>query len=709
MRRYFPHLLSFLVGYISLSQEILWVRIFGFANHSLPQAFGVVVVCYLVGIALGAEWGKRFCDGGRNLWQVSGCVMLVSLAIDAACFYSLVLPAFLDPQVGLFAVPLLIVLVAGGKAVLFPIAHHLGTIAESGKVGRSMSMVYLCNILGSTMGPLVTGLFLLSFLTTQQCIFLLLGLSGLTSFFCFSRATAEIPGPRNVPPAPPSGSPRRSRIWPCVALVLSAAAFLCIVAAKDILYYKLGDKRSEPGPTKVIETRNGVVSLYGSVSGAPGSDDAVLGGNVYDGRTNLDLQRNTNLIDREVILAAVQSHPTRVLMIGLSIGTWLTLIDTFPGIESIDVVEINEGYLKAIPYYPEQERTLHDPRVHVFIDDGHRWLTAHPSARYDLIVMNTTYYWRNFTSNLLSREFLTEVSRHMNKGAVLTYNSTEAPDVLKTASVVFNFARRRKSFILASDHDFTFDLRSKESFDRVFSLKLGDRRLFPESTENLLHAYVDEPLVTPQEEEKRAGRPLEVITQDNMLTEFKYGRPLFTPIVRHLYRKLGDYVAGLGGPHGPLDLELRLPTTDLGQYEPLVVVPNRDGGAVVVIVHYADATHIRLGYFQTGMIHRFTVPIETDYAKPHALTVALGAILPPYTDSASYRGWTQSAIEASRQEVVLSWDGREVFRYALDFGDRENWYRPIVGTNTVVQGVSGTSFTGEVLAQKRDPLTAPSP
>jgi spermidine synthase len=707
MRRYFPHLLSFLVGYISLSQEIVWVRIYSFANRSLPQAFGVVVVCYLVGIAFGAQFGKRFCGGRRSLWRVSGWVMLISLVVDAACFGLLVQPVFIDPEVALFAVPVFIVLVAGGKSVLFPIAHHLGTIAEAGRIGRSMSKVYLCNILGSTMGPLVTGLFLLGFLSTQQCIFLLLGVSGLTSYLCFSRAGAE--GRDRGDSAAHHRFPgvRRASFEVFLSVFLSAAAFLCIFTLKDRLYYKLGEKRDEPGPTRVIETKNGDVSLYGKVSGAPVSDDVVLGGNVYDGRTNLDPLRNTNLIDRALILAAVQPHPRRVLVIGLSIGTWLTLIDTFPGVDTIDVVEINEGYLKAIPYYPQQERTLHDPRVHVFIDDGHRWLTTHPGAHYDLIVMNMTYHWRNFTSNMLSREFLTEVSRHMNAGAVLTYNSTESPDVLKTASVVFKFARRRRSFVLASDHDLTSDLRSADSFNRMFSLELEGQRLFPESAAGLLHGYINEPLVTLEEEEGRAGRPLEVITQDNMITEFKYGRPLFSPIVRHRYRKLEDYIVSLGSPLGPLEVRLKLPANSPGQYQPLVLVPNRDGGAAVVIVHYADATHIRLGYFQTGMIHRFTKAIDVDYAKPHVLTVALGAIFPPYTDSGAYRGWSQGAIGASRQEILLSWDGVEAFRYALDFGNREDWYRPIVGSNRIVQGISTPSFTGEVLGQKRDQLVPP--
>ena len=240
------------------------------------------------------------------------------------------------------------------------------------------------------------------------------------------------------------------------------------------------------------------------------------------------------------------------------------------------------------------------------------------------------------------------------------------------------------------------------------SLQLGADRLFPEHTEKLLQGYLDEHLVTPEEEAGNAGRPLEVITQDNMLTEYKYGRPMVAPIIRHFYRKLEDYVAEWGKPRGPLDLELLLPTGNAGGYEPLVLVPNREGGGVVIIINYADATHIRLGYFQTGLIHRFIDPIEVDYAKPHVLSVDVAAILPPHTDKAAYPGWTDGEIEAARQEIKLTWDGKVVFSHRLDFGDRSGWYRPVVGSNPVVQGVSSPVFTGKVVSQKREPLTLPA-
>src|SRR5690349_370042 len=80
-------LLSLSTGFLSLSLEILWVRLFSYTNHSLPQAFAFVLVFYLLGIALGAHLGKKYCQYSKNLWIVSGFVMLIaSLCVASSPF-----------------------------------------------------------------------------------------------------------------------------------------------------------------------------------------------------------------------------------------------------------------------------------------------------------------------------------------------------------------------------------------------------------------------------------------------------------------------------------------------------------------------------------------------------------------------------------------------------------------------------------------------
>ena len=43
------------------------------------------------------------------------------------------------------------------KSVLFPIVHHLGSSSSGPRVGRSVSNIYFGNIIGATLGPVMTG------------------------------------------------------------------------------------------------------------------------------------------------------------------------------------------------------------------------------------------------------------------------------------------------------------------------------------------------------------------------------------------------------------------------------------------------------------------------------------------------------------------------------------------------------------------------
>ena len=54
------------------------------------------------------------------------------------------------------------------KSIMFPIAHHLGSQQSGARIGRSVSKVYFGNIIGSTLGPIVTGYLLLDQLTMDQ-------------------------------------------------------------------------------------------------------------------------------------------------------------------------------------------------------------------------------------------------------------------------------------------------------------------------------------------------------------------------------------------------------------------------------------------------------------------------------------------------------------------------------------------------------------
>src|SRR5690606_19152901 len=132
---------------------------------------GFVLMAYLFGIALGAQWGGKACRSPPNdprLWQH------VLLALSVSVVMTLVMPlAFVWGQSQWWRNPLIdfvwIASVSGVLAYVFPIAHHLGSGAGgSNQQGRRFAWVYTSNVLGAALGPLVTGYVLLHFLTLQS-------------------------------------------------------------------------------------------------------------------------------------------------------------------------------------------------------------------------------------------------------------------------------------------------------------------------------------------------------------------------------------------------------------------------------------------------------------------------------------------------------------------------------------------------------------
>ena len=495
--------LAFCTGFLSLSMEILWIRLFAFSNHSMPQAFAFVLATFLVGIALGAYVGKLFCKSSRDLWAVSGLVLILSSVCDLTGPWLYANVVFSGHQ--LLVGGAIMMLTALLKSVVFPIAHHLGTPAFGVNLGQNVSRVYVSNILGATLGPLFTGIVLLALVTTQQSFVICAALTLLVAFYCLRDVLSRF------------------------ALSVSALALSCQFALiLSLSGHDLVAKVAIPGYGNIInmlENQYGIITIYADKHG----DNIVAGGNAYDGSTNLDPVFNSNRINRVIIMSALVDHPTRVLMIGLSIGSWLKVVTTFPGVESIDVIEINPGYTKVIENYPAQMMALLDPRVHLYIDDGRRWLKAHPDNRYDMIVMNTTYHWRAYITNLLSQEFLKLLKKHMNPQAVLEYNSTGSPDVVKTAESVFKHAYLYENFVIAADFDWRKKLLTQEAVDKLSALMMDGRPLYPAGSQKLIAGYLSLPIVQLGYVEplyNALGRQLEVITDRNVITEFKYGREL---------------------------------------------------------------------------------------------------------------------------------------------------------------------------------------
>ncbi len=201
---------------------------------------------------------------------------------------------------------------------------------------------------------------------------------------------------------------------------------------------------------RIVENRDGIIAVS--------PDGVVYGGGIYDGRFNTDIVHDTNGIIRPFALSLYHPAPRDVLMIGLASGSWAQVVASNPDVRRFTVVEINPGYIQLIRERPEVASLLTNPKVHIVIDDGRRWLKQHPELHFDAVLANTTYHFRANASNVLSSEFDDLIRAHLNRGGVFFFNTTDSLRVQRTGCESFRFGYRVTNHLLVSDLPFALDI-----------------------------------------------------------------------------------------------------------------------------------------------------------------------------------------------------------------------------------------------------------
>jgi predicted membrane-bound spermidine synthase len=325
-------IVSFTVGFVSLSQEILWVRLVSFTTGGRATVFPLVLGFFLIGIALGALRANRLVEKHKDRLLNVASTFIVASSLS----YFLLIPvlARIVGVIGWAGVPLMFIGVGTMAfltgAVLPMLAHY--AITSYAHVGFSISWIYFLNIVGSTAGSLLTGFFLINWLSIEQNILLL------SAFYFVFGAILWL-------------SSRRRIDYTGKTIVGFGSLAILLFLTYQPLYFdlleRLYHKReyADNGSFKFASQ-----SRYGTIHVVEqeGGDDKIAGGGVYDGRFNTDLTSNRNMIDRAYMMAALHPQPRHVLEIGLSSASWAKVIISHEAVERLDVVEINPEYRKII-------------------------------------------------------------------------------------------------------------------------------------------------------------------------------------------------------------------------------------------------------------------------------------------------------------------------------------------------------------------------
>jgi spermidine synthase len=446
--------------------------VFELASRDRAPAFALLLSTYLAGIGAGSYVSNRLTRGKKP----EGVLRVVATLL----FFVGATVGFIPPLVAwlqwkgvylfqiaplewqtqalnswfLLAAPA-VFLIAGAIGAVLPLLCESG-IAAGASSGSDVSLTYAANIAGSTLGSLGIGFVWINRFGLQQVSEQLAALAIGAGLIVALRATS---------------AKSFALKWAAPAAATAAACLLLSTLTYGHLFERLilGPGAVARGPfVHVVENRNGVIAV--------GRDGTVFGNAVYDGAFNIDPVHDVNVVLRAYSISLFHPHPKRMLMIGLSSGSWAQIMANHPDLESLDIVEINPGYLSLISQYPAVSSLLQNPKAHVTIDDARRWLISHPDARYDVIVSNTSFYWRDHSSVLLSEDFLEIVRRHLDPGGVYFYNTTTSEDVMATGLRVFPYGFRVNSFLALSDTP--FDINADRWFSVLSRYQIDGKPVF---------------------------------------------------------------------------------------------------------------------------------------------------------------------------------------------------------------------------------------
>jgi hypothetical protein len=496
------YLLAFASGFLSLALEVVWMRIVSFAGHSVPQAFSYTLALFLTGIAIGAWQGRKICRERRifvnheligQYFGYAGCVDLVVLLVT---YMSL----FISNQSILAVAAIGILITTSVRGVVFPLVHHLGT--EKTKSGRQISNVYFSNVVGSSLSPILIGFVLLDIFNTQQIYFAICVCSFLIAAWC-------------------TPSSKKLLFYSQIGLLICTLGLLWLpeklfqALAKDVVGKNIY-------PITLIENKHGIIQVYDT-----DGTKVVYGANVYDGKFNIDFFNQNNRIDRAYFVPIMKPDAKNILVIGLSTGSWTRVLSMMPKLEKMTIVEINPDYVKEIAKHPEIAPLLQDERVNIIIDDGRKWVRKNV-GQYDVIMMNTTYYWRAYGTNLLSQEFLNILKQHLHTNSMVLYNPTGSEDAFFTAKSVYPQVYDYNDMVVSS-----FQPIDKPNVDeiaqRLMNLQFPENQQVVFSAEQAKKAaefFDKQPFHVYKHKENE--RLPEIIHDSNMITEYKYGKGLFS-------------------------------------------------------------------------------------------------------------------------------------------------------------------------------------
>lgn len=415
----FVLLASAVVGFAFLAMELVWYRMLAPILGGSSYTFGLILAVVLAGIALG---GALYGVGARShrptlaLLALTCALEAVFMAIPYAAGDRIAVLAMFARELGNLGYP---ALVAGwamiAAIVVLPASIVAGYqfplligLLGSGRaqIGRHLGDAYAFNTAGAIAGSLLGGFVLIPTLSAPTLWVVVVSglvLLGAASLFV--------------------GRARSARALALPLLSLAVAVALITARGPTAAW-----RHSPIGAARLAATFEGYNELRNMLQNrrraivweADGVESSValhasdgyafLVHGKSDGNARGDAATQ---VMAGLVGAALHPAPKRALVIGLGTGSTAGWLAREPGMERVDVVELEPAIAHvARACTPVNEGVLDLPNVHIVYDDAREVLST-TRERYDIIFSEPSNPYRAGIASLFTRELYQAAASHM--------------------------------------------------------------------------------------------------------------------------------------------------------------------------------------------------------------------------------------------------------------------------------------------------------
>ncbi|MEO0137400.1 MAG: fused MFS/spermidine synthase [candidate division WOR-3 bacterium] len=405
--RFLP-MVAFLTGFASLACEIFWLRALLIFLTNSTYTFAIILGVFLTGIFLGSLIFARLSSKYRLDTLLASVQIFMGLWIIGGALFMNQLPRLLFLLEGILEIPFLriflpalflalVVMVVPTvlMGINFPLLCSLSA-SGSTALGSGVGKIYFFNTIGSALGAVFTGVFLIAWVGVLKGLILIAALNlGLGLLFSILS---------------------RAPVW---NFFLVGAAILLMFYSLPQRYILPPSLLHTPGRQDRVlyykETREGTIVV--SEDQRSGVRSCYVNNNAVIG-TTYDALKVVKLLGTLPIVFNPEAK--EALVIGFGVGITTATLAQYE-LEKIDCVELCPDLFEAARYFTNHNKyVFKNPKVNFISGDGRNFLLQ-SNKKYDIISCDPTHPILG-SNNLYTREYFLLCKDHLTeKGVVCQY------------------------------------------------------------------------------------------------------------------------------------------------------------------------------------------------------------------------------------------------------------------------------------------------